>query len=35
MGNEQPNQLKVIVVWQAKVLETGAVLYIPHYIVLA
>jgi hypothetical protein len=35
MGNKTPSQLKVIVVWQATILESGVMLYIPHYIVLA
>ncbi len=35
MRNKTLGPLRVIIVWQAKVLESGVMLYLPHYIVLA
>jgi hypothetical protein len=34
MESKTSSRLKVIRVWHPRVLENGAVLYVPHYIVL-
>jgi len=34
MTSKDANQMRVIRVWKAKVLEGGFVLYVPHYIVV-
>jgi len=34
MRNKTLSRLKVVVVWQATILKSGVMLYIPHYIVL-
>jgi len=35
MERKNSSRLKVVRVWRPRVLENGAVLYVPHYIVVA